>query len=175
MNKENAAALGVLVLVFAGALALAVFVDPGSPDAGGAATTAPEAPATDSAATSRPGTPTAAPSPFGFEIVATEPCGQTCRDVTVELTNNRDTVATGVTVSTRIFAGNETTEGAMVWDGEEDVGRVAAGGTITSTRRVELGFSGGLAVQNSDGWVTIVTTVASDDTTVTFERTEQVA
>ena len=168
MDKENAAALGVLVLVFAGALALAVFVDPGSPDAGGAATTDPDAPATDAAAASQPGTPTAAPPPFGFEIVTTEPCGQTCRDVTVELTNNRNAVATGVTVSTRIFAGNETTEQAMVWDGQEDVGRVAAGETVTSTRRVELGFSGGIAVQNSDGWVTIVTTV-------TFERTEQVA
>jgi hypothetical protein len=173
MDKENAAALGVLVVVFAGALALAVFVDPGTPDAGGAATADPEEPVTDAA--SQPGTSTAAPPPFGFEIVATEPCGQTCRDVTVELTNNRETAASGVTVSTRIFAGNETTEEAMVWDDEEDVGRVAAGETVTSTRRVELGFSGGIAVQNSGGWVTIVTTVASDEATVTFERTEQVA
>lgn len=38
-----------------------------------------------------------------------EECGQTCRDVTSTLSNNQDETATGVTVYTRVFAGEDNT------------------------------------------------------------------
>jgi hypothetical protein len=119
-------------------------------------------------------TATPEPAPFDVSIVNIEECGETCRDVTVDLTNQQDTDATGVTVYTRIFAGNGT-DGDQVWSGEESVGTLAAGETHTGTKRVELGLSDALAVDNADGWITIQTTIETDDQTVTFTERRQVA
>lgn len=111
---------------------------------------------------------------FGFGIDAVERCGQTCRDVTSTLTNNGDATAADATVHTRIFVG-QGTDGDVVWRGSEDVGTLASGESYTTTRQVELSFADALAVQNSGGWITVQTTVETDDDAVTFTDERQVA
>jgi hypothetical protein len=113
--------------------------------------------------------------PFAFLITTIEECGRTCRDVTVEFTNQQEYAATDVVVYTRVYAGNSTDETDEVWAGQETIGTMDAGETITSTRRIELTFQEGMAVRNSNGWITIMTTVETSETTVTFVRREQVA
>lgn len=129
--------------------------------------------------------PTATPSgsdggssspPFTFTVDDIEECGSTCREVTATLKNEQDRTATGVTVYSRIYAGQDTTaEEDLIWQGKEEVGTLAANESSTHTERVELSFQEGLAVQGNDGWVTIVTSVRTDDRTVTFTSSEQVA
>jgi hypothetical protein len=123
--------------------------------------------------TTADGTSTETP-PFGFAIDSIEECGQTCRDVTSTLTNQQDTTAENVTVSTRIFAG-QGTDGDEIWRGQEDAGTLAAGESYTATNRVELSLSEGLKIQNNDGWITVQTTVETEDQTVTFTDERQVA
>lgn len=124
---------------------------------------------------SAPATTTPTP-PFTLSVDEVTECGQTCRDVTVTLTNTRDEPATGVVVYTRIFAGQDNTDpDDLIWETREDVGDLDAGGSNTRTMRVELSLSEGLQVQNADGWITILTTVDSADETVTFRSSEQVA
>lgn len=115
-------------------------------------------------------------APFSFQVESIEECGRTCRDVTVSLTNNQDEPASDVTVFTRIYAGkNTTTAEDLVWEGKEEVGNLAAGGTHTTTKRVELSLQEALKIENNDGWVTVVTTVRTAERTVTFKSVEQVA
>jgi hypothetical protein len=49
------------------------------------------------------------------------------------------------------------------------------GTSHTTTERVELSLRDARKVDQNDGWITILTTVESDDTTVTFQNSEQVA
>lgn len=117
-----------------------------------------------------------ATAPFTFTIDEVEECGQTCRDVTATLQNNQEESATGVTVFTRVFAGEDNTDDEdLVWEGKEEVGTVEAGGSQTSTTRVELSLRAALKIDRHDGWITIVTTVQTDDRAVTFQGSEQVA
>lgn len=113
--------------------------------------------------------------PFTFAIDDIETCGQTCRDVTATVTNNQNETATGVTVYSRIFAGqNNTNPDALVWEGKEDVGTLESGGSTTSSRRVELSLLEAQEVNQEDGWITILTTVESHDTSVTFQDSDEV-
>lgn len=121
------------------------------------------------------GTETAVDNPFAVVIENTETCGDTCSDVTVSLTNRQSVDATGVTAYTRVFAGNSTDASDEVWRGSEDIGTLAAGETYTTTKRVELSYSEAFAVQQADGWVTIQTTIQTDDRTITFSERENVA
>lgn len=125
--------------------------------------------------TATAGTATPVAAPFAVTVDDVENCGTTCRDVTVSLTNRQADDATGVDVYTRVFAGNSTDEADLVWSGQESVGRLDAGATHTTTRRVELSYSEALAVQDADGWVTVQTTVQTDDRTVTFSERRQVS
>lgn len=114
--------------------------------------------------------------PFSLTIDDIEECGQTCRDVTATLHNNQDEAATGVTVFTRVFAGEDNTaEDDLVWEGRAEVGTIDAGASHTTTRRVELSFQEAWKIDQHDGWITIVTTVQTDERTVTFRDSEQVA
>lgn len=120
-------------------------------------------------------TPTALP-PFTFGVDSIEECGQTCRDVTVTLYNQQDDTATGVTVVTRLYAGQDNTDsGDQIWEGEVAVGSLDAGASYTTTERVELSFGEAFSVQQRDGWITVHTTVRSDERTVTFQESRQVA
>jgi len=114
--------------------------------------------------------------PFSFVIDDIEECGETCRDVTATLDNNQNETATNVTVYIRIFAGQDNTAtDDIVWEGTEDARTMAAGADHTTTERVELSLQDARKIDQEDGWITILTTVESDDTTVTFQDSERVA
>lgn len=112
--------------------------------------------------------------PFAFSIDQIEECGTTCRDVTVTLYNQQNETAENVTVYTRIYAGNSTAEDDHIWQGKADVGTMSADSPVTDTKRVSLSYADAYAVEQNDGWVTIVTVVQSDDETVTFEEQRDV-
>ena len=119
---------------------------------------------------------TATAAPFSFVIDSIEECGRTCRDVTVTLANEQDEQATDVVVYTRLYAGQDNTaDDDLVWQGKEEVGTLAAGGSHTATKRVELSLQEALKIENGGGYVTIVTTVQTAERTVTFKDVEQVA
>lgn len=114
--------------------------------------------------------------PFTFTIDALEECGFTCRDVTATLYNNQNETETNVTVYIRIFAGeNNTDTEDVVWQGKEEVGTMDAGDSYTTIERVELSLREARKIDRNGGWITLLTTVESDDTTVTFKDSEQVA
>ena len=115
------------------------------------------------------------PPPYDLAVLGTERCGNTCRDVTVRLTNNRNTTAENLTVRTRIYAGNSTADRSPVWEGRDEIGSLEAGESTTATARVSLSYVEAITVQRRGGWVTIVTTVKSTDLTETFRERRQVA
>ncbi|MFB6280562.1 MAG: hypothetical protein ABEH40_00895 [Haloferacaceae archaeon] len=170
MSRRLAVAGLVAVLIAAagvGAFASGFGPAPGGNDEAGSFPTATATPTPATAdGTARPA--------FAFAIERVDKCGRTCRDVTTTLRNGGDASATGVVVHTRVFAGNGT-DGDVVWSGTERVGRLAAGGSHTATRRVELSYREGLAVRRADGWITVQTTVESDQRTVTFTDRRDVA
>lgn len=112
--------------------------------------------------------------PFSFTIDNTESCGDTCRDVTATLTNEQNETATGTTVYTRIYAGKSTAESDLIWQGKQDIGTLEAGASATRTQRVKLSYGEAYSVQQNDGWITVVTTVQTDDQTVTFKNERNV-
>lgn len=182
MNGTPLVVLALLVAVVAGAVVIGGDALPGG-DADSerfpTATSPPEATTQtaedgDAAQATADATPTATPTPpFGFVIESVEECGTTCRNVTSTLTNQQDSTAEGITVYSRIFAG-QGTDGEEVWRGEEPVGTLGPGESYTTTRQVELSVQEGLAVQNEDGWITIQTTVETEGRTVTFTEQRQV-
>lgn len=190
MNTKLAIAGVVLVVVVGGAAAFVTGFGPapGDNDPAGTPKDAPESTGTvydvgDSGGSSggdgggsgdATSTATPPPPPFAFTIDSIEECGQTCRDVTATITNQQDTSAENVKVYTRIYAGNSTAEGDKVWEGLNEVGTLEAGGSATRTDRVELSLTEAGKVQNNDGWITIVTTVESADTTITFKNNRNV-
>lgn len=179
------AAVAALVVVASGAALLAGVVPlpgtdappsttpPGGGDGsdGGGGTVAPG----DGTATpddgSGDGTPAAQ---FRIEVREIVECGTTCRDVTLALSNVGDAAASGVSVRTVLFAGNSTDGSDQIWEGTEDVGSLAAGETYTADKRVTLSLSEGFAVRQADGWITIRTTIRTDDRTVTFTERRDV-
>lgn len=112
--------------------------------------------------------------PFAFAVDRVENCGETCRDVTSTLTNEQSDAATDVTVRTRIYAGNGT-DGDVVWSGTEQVGTLEAGGSHTTTERVDLSLTDAYRIERSGGWITVETTVDTDERTVTLTERRQVA
>lgn len=174
----------IVVLLPGGGLAFASGFSPGSGGDDGATTEFPTATAAPGSTPTPDGTgdggdgtgstTTPVQQPFAVTVDRVEECGRTCRDVTVSLTNRQSDPASGVTVYTRVFAGNSTDEDDVVWRGTEDVGGLAAGETHTTTKRVELSYSEAYEVQQADGWITVQTTVQTDDRTVTFVERRQV-
>jgi hypothetical protein len=119
-------------------------------------------------------TRTASPEPFAFTIDRIEECGQTCRDVTSTVTNRQSEAASGVTVYSRIYVGNSTDSDDVVWRGSEEIGDLAAGESYTATKRVQLSFSEAFAVQQADGWITVQTTIETDQQTLTYTERRDV-
>lgn len=184
MNRLVAAAV-VVIVATGGAAAFAAGVGPAPGGNSGdeisdfpTATATPNggASAAESTATgTATGSATPEPRPeFVTTVESVERCGQTCRDVPSAVTNEGSADATGVTVYTRIFVGQETS-GDVVWTGTADVGRLPAGASHATTKRVELSLADAAAVRSADGWITIQTTIQSDQRTVTFAESRQVA
>jgi hypothetical protein len=115
-------------------------------------------------------TETATRSGYDFVIETIEKCGNTCRDVTARLTNDGQSTRRNVSVTTKVYA-----DGDLLWSGNETVGTLDSGGTHRSTKRVDVGFSGGMAISANDGYVTIVTIVESEEETTRFSERRKVA
>ncbi|MFC7128252.1 hypothetical protein [Haloferax chudinovii] len=113
--------------------------------------------------------------PFAVAVDDIEKCGRTCRDVTSTITNQQDAGSSGVTVYSRIFVGNGTDPDDEVWRGSQAVGDLAAGESYTTTKRVKLSYSEAFAVRQADGWITVQTTIETDDRTLTYTEQRHVA
>lgn len=170
---------GILVMFILVAVVVAAFYFGVGPTPGGTASgdTIDDFPVADVLNDSASDTASAdADPPFLLTIDNVEECGMTCRDVTVTLHNNQNETATGTTVFTRIFAGQDNTDtDDIVWEGKEESGTVEAGTSHTTTKRVELSLGDARKIDRENGWVTILTTVQTDERTVTFQDSEQVA
>ncbi|NHN61168.1 MULTISPECIES: hypothetical protein [Halorussus] len=178
MNRGAVVAVVLLFSLAAGGVLLA-----GDDGLGGT----PDAPAGDSTTTTTTGsggsptdtasgdsasdaTATPSDSGYAFTIQSIEDCGSTCRDVTARLDNSGGAVREEVEVTTKMYADDD-----LLWAGNETVGRLGPGESHTSTRRVDVGFSGGLAISANDGYVTIVTVVRSEGGTARFSERRKVA
>jgi len=170
MNRTYVIGGVLVVLVVASALGAAVYTGAGPAPGGDSGETVEEFPTGDDSSSSDE------TDAFTFAIDEIEECGQTCRDVTATLDNNQNESASNVTVYTRIFAGQENTDtNDIVWEGSEAAGDMGAESAHTTTERVELSLQDARKIDQEDGWITIVTTVESDETTITFQDDEQVA
>jgi hypothetical protein len=109
-------------------------------------------------------------TPYRFEIVNIEECGDTCRDVTATLTNTGQETRQNVRVTTEVYADDD-----LLWTGNETVGTLEPDESHTSTKRVKLSYWDGVKIKNNDGYVTIVTIIHSDSGTVRFEERRKVA
>jgi len=170
MNRKFALGGVFVVLVVASALGAAVYTGVGPAPGGDSDETIEEFPSDDDAGSADE------TDAFSFEIDEIEECGQTCRDVTATLENDQDESASDVTVYTRIYAGADSTDtDDLVWKGSEPVGDMETDSDHTTTERVELSLQDARKIDQADGWITVVTTVQSDDTTITFQDNRQVA
>lgn len=177
MRRVYAISGVLVVLVVLAGLGAAFYTGAGPAPGGDSGDDIDEFPTADDADNAEPeATSLDESDPFSFEIDDIEECGQTCRDVTVTLHNNQNDTATNVAVYIRIFAGeNNTDADDIVWEGTEEVGTLEAGASQTTTERVELSIQEARMIDEEDGWITILKTVESDDTTVTFQDSEKVA
>lgn len=182
MNWKGTVAVGLGAILLISGLGAAYYSGfgpaPGGADAGDQITDFPtQTPAADGTEDDgSQATPTATGPAFAFTIDQIQECGLTCRDVTATLHNNQESAETEVTVYSRIYAGqNSTDSDALVWEGKQDVGTLEAGAPYTSTRQVEISLQAAQQIEQAGGWVTIVTTVQSDERTVTFRDSERVA
>jgi len=124
---------------------------------GGSPTAAPTTAATDTEAAAE-STPM-----ITMRVRSIEACSTRCRAVTVALSNGGAAPARDVSVTTRI-----TTDGSLVWQGRSDVGRLAAGATVTRTRTVEVGYLDAARIEGNDGVVRVETAVRTVNGTCVF-------
>lgn len=179
MNRQYLIAGGLAVVVVVLGLGAAFFLGVGPAPGGNSGETLTDFPTATPGDDSSDGSGSDSTSdfdPFTFTVDKIEECGQTCRDVTATLHNHQNDTATGVTVFTRIYAGeNNTVSDDLVWEGKEEIGTLDADGSHTTTERVELSLQDAQKINQNDGWITILTTVKTDQQTVTFQDSEQVA
>jgi hypothetical protein len=97
---------------------------------------------------------------FRFNVLSVDECGQTCRDVDVELVNQGSAV-TSVSATSRLYAGERDPDN-KVDEVTTDVGDMAEGERVQRTVRIDPGYGGGLKLCNADR-ATLVTTVRSDE------------
>ncbi|PSP82661.1 hypothetical protein BRC96_10640 [Halobacteriales archaeon QS_6_64_34] len=161
-------AVGLLLLVTAGVMLTGVvgLFRTGGTDV---ATDSPAVPTPSDAATEA--TPASGSQPFTLETRDIETCGMLCRNVTSTVTNEQSAPARDSSITTRLYAGNDT-RGEVRWQATERVGTIGAGETYRTTQRVELPLEDALAIRDAGGWVTIRSTVetASQSVTITERR-----
>ncbi|QIO21746.1 hypothetical protein [Haloarcula sp. JP-L23] len=108
--------------------------------------------------------------PFTIDVRNIETCGNTCRDVTVKITNNGGNPRENISVTTTIYTGNSS-----VWEGEESVGTLGPDESSTKTKRIDVGFVGGGKIKQNDGKILIETVVHWDGGSATFSERRDVA
>ncbi|QCJ47301.1 MULTISPECIES: hypothetical protein [Haloprofundus] len=108
--------------------------------------------------------------PLRFSVGEIEECGTTCRDVTAQVKNTGNESVDEIDVTVRIFADDDE-----VWDGSVEVGSVDAAETQEQTIRVELGYLDAMKIKQNDGYITVRTTVTTDEGTFEFEERRKVA
>ncbi len=166
--KSSLAVVAAITAVLAGGVLMLGGTGPGVSSA-----STPSSAGTPSAATGG-GNDTAAGSGTGeqwsFTVDGIESCGTTCRDVTATLENTGNTTQTDVTVTTKVYS-----DGELLWEGSEGIGALKPGESDTTTRRIDLGYSGALAIEANDGYVTVRTVVSYDGGRTVFKDREQVA
>lgn len=118
-------------------------------------------------------TPTASSQPFALETRDVETCGMLCRNVTSTVTNDQSAGARDITITTRLYAGNDT-DGEVRWQATERVGRLGPGETYRTIQGVELQLADALAIRDTGGWVTIDSTVETADQSVTVTDRREV-
>lgn len=98
-----------------------------------------------------------------------EDCGWTCREIPATLTNTGDETAHNVNVDIRFYCDGDQID----VNGKEylslDLGTMDPGESETRTKEIDVGFGGGLCIQNNGA--RIVFTVTSDEKTMTLEET----
>lgn len=124
---------------------------------------------TTTASGSSGGTPADRDSDYALAIQHIASCGNACREVTAALTNEGSETRRNVTATTEVYA-----DGDLLWSGDESVGTLAAGESHTSTKRVQVGYAGGVKIRANDGYVTIVTVVLSDSGVTEFSERRKV-
>ncbi len=96
-------------------------------------------------------------------------CGMTCREVPAKLKNTGDETAHNVDVEVRFYCDGDRID----VNGQEyvslDLGTLEPGESETRTEEIDVGFGGGLCIQNNGA--RIVFTVTSDEKTMTLEET----
>ncbi len=96
-------------------------------------------------------------------------CGMTCREIPATLKNTGGDTAHNVEVTVRFYCDGDRID----INGEEylslDLGSLEPGESETRTKEIDVGFGGGLCIQNNGA--RIVFTVASDEKTMTLEET----
>lgn len=137
--------------------------DAGGADGGGDGAT------TSEDASSGDGSDGSANVDFEATVERVEKCSATCRTLTYALENRGTDAAPDVVVRIRVFTG-----GKKVWDKEQAVGSIDAGGTLSGiSRDIDVGLLGGRKIKSNDGEVVIKLTprAAGVSETFTFERT----
>lgn len=153
----------VWLLVLAVAAVGVVVAGPGAFDA-------PERTADGGAGTDgTPGTTEAGAAELAFEIDGIEECGLTCRNVTATLSNVGDGTARNVTVNTTLYADDRP-----VWNASRNVGRIGANESYTATERVTVDVDEAQAIQENEGYATVVVEVTFDEGRARFERRREV-
>jgi hypothetical protein len=170
LARGEFALLGSLVVVLVAAVALGMGGSAGTTAAGADREPTPTpTPAATAAGAAQQSTTDSTPA-IAMHVRSVESCGTRCRAVTVALSNEGSAPATDVRVSTRI-----TTGGSLVWDGRSDVGRLDAGGTVTRTRTVRVGYADAARIEANDGVVRIETTVRTASGTRVFTERRDVS
>lgn len=136
-------------------------------------------PATTTTTTSTPesGTQTSTPSQSQDQVRFTvyvdegniKECGWTCREIPATLKNSGDKTAHNVNVNVRFYCDGDR----MDVNGKEyvslNLGNLEPGESETRTKEVDVGFGGGLCIQNNGA--RIIFTVISDEKTMKLEET----
>lgn len=106
---------------------------------------------------------------FSLSADVSGECGQRCRVVVANLTNNGTATAHNVTSDTRI-----TVDGDQIWQRTNQLGNVSVNESVERTARIEISYVEALKIAQNDGWITITTTVTWADGNRTFTERRQV-
>lgn len=106
---------------------------------------------------------------FTIDATIADRCGDRCRRVVANLTNEMNETAHNVTAVTRI-----TVDGERIWKRNNTLGNVSANESVQRRARVTIGFRETLRIMGNDGRVTLNTTVYWDGGSATFTERRRV-